>query len=86
MDVGRLRWRCRRGMRELDVLLMRYLERDFPAASPECRQAFEFLLSCPDPEILDLLAGRAVAQDPALAHVVQRLLAGPADPLRSPRP
>jgi antitoxin CptB len=69
-----LRWRCRRGMRELDLLLLRYLERDYPAAPGAERQAFVRLLSSQDPEILALLTGRAAADDPALAHVVQRLL------------
>lgn len=72
--VARLVWRCRRGMRELDTLLLRYLEREWPAAPVAEQDAFEQLLNCQDPEILDLLAGRAVAQDPHLHHVVQRLL------------
>lgn len=71
---AKLEWRCRRGMRELDVLLMRYLDRDFDAAEPDERAAFELLLSLQDPEILDLLTGRLVAQDLPLKHVVQRLL------------
>lgn len=73
--LSRLRWRCRRGMRELDVLLMRYLDREFEAAAPPAQAAFEHLLSLQDPEILDLLAGRAVADDPALNELVQTLLA-----------
>ena len=72
--VERLRWRCRRGMRELDVLLLRYLDRDFPGAGTAEQAAFETLLSLQDPSILDLLTGRAVANDAALGHVVQRLL------------
>ncbi|NBX45380.1 MAG: succinate dehydrogenase assembly factor 2, partial [Gammaproteobacteria bacterium] len=28
--LNRLRWRCRRGMKELDVLLERWLARDAP--------------------------------------------------------
>lgn len=71
---ARLTWRCRRGMRELDVLLMRYMERDFEAADAAERGAFEVLLSLPDPEILDLLTGRVTAQDQRLQHVVKRLL------------
>jgi antitoxin CptB len=74
-DLSRLRWRCRRGMRELDVLLLRYLDREFPAAAPSARSAFERLLSAQDPEILDLLAGRLVVEDVALNEVIQRLLA-----------
>lgn len=71
---ARLEWRCRRGMRELDVLLMRYMERDFDTADVTERSAFEALLSLPDPEILDLLTGRRTAQDSRLQHVVERLL------------
>jgi len=73
--VARLRWSCRRGMRELDVLLLRYLEREFPAAAPSVQAAFELLLSAQDPEIVDLLAGRIVAEDEVLNDVIQRLLA-----------
>ena len=62
-------------MRELDVLLLRYLEREFPAATPAAQMAFETLLSAQDPEIVDLLAGRAVADDPRLNELIQRLLA-----------
>ncbi len=72
---ARLRWSCRRGMRELDVLLLRYLEREFPAAAPSHQTAFEQLLSAQDPEIFDLLAGRIVAEDGVLNDVIQRLLA-----------
>lgn len=73
--LARLRWRCRRGMRELDVLLLRYLERDFPGADAATQAAFEELLSAQDPQIVDLLAGREVAEDVALNAVIQRLLA-----------
>ena len=73
--LSRLRWRCRRGMRELDVLLLRYLDREFRAASPGAQAAFERLLSAQDPEILDLLAGRIIADDTGLNEVIQRLLA-----------
>lgn len=62
-------------MRELDTLLLRYLEREFPAAGPAAQAAFEALLSAQDPEIVDLLAGRAIAQDAPLNDVIQRLLA-----------
>ena len=72
---ARLEWHCRRGMRELDVVLMRYFERDYDAADADERAAFEKLLSLQDPEILDLLTGRIVAEDRGLRHVVERVLA-----------
>ena len=57
------------------MLLLRYLDREFSAATPAGQNAFEALLSAQDPEILDLLAGRIVPEDPALNDVIQRLLA-----------
>ena len=61
-------------MRELDVLLMRFVDSDYMDTDPECQKAFETLLSLQDPEILELLTGRAVADDAGLRDVVQRLL------------
>ena len=76
-DISRLKWRCRRGMRELDVLLMRYMDRVYPDADPGQREAFEALLSLQDPEILALLTGRQIADDGRVQDVVQRLLTNP---------
>jgi len=58
VNMSRLRWRCRRGMRELDVMLSRYLEREWPAASPAERTAFVQLVELPDPELFGYLVGR----------------------------
>ncbi len=56
---GFLRWRCRRGMRELDMLLGGWLERGWPGADTARRAAFLRLLEQPDPQIADwLLSGR----------------------------
>lgn len=62
-------------MRELDVLLVRYLEREYPDASASAQASFEQLLSAQDPEIVDLLAGRIITDDAALNGIIQRLLA-----------
>lgn len=72
-ELGRLRWRCRRGMRELDVLLMRYLERDWPGANAQARAAFRALLERQDPEINALLLGRMAPEDEAVADVLECL-------------
>ena len=73
--LARLRWRCRRGMRELDVLLTGYLERAYPQASPAERHGFERLLEMPDPLIMAYLTGRETVTELALADVVARLTA-----------
>lgn len=72
-ELGRLRWRCRRGMRELDVLLVRYLERDWPGADETARAAFCALLERQDPEINALLLGRMAPEDEAVANVLECL-------------
>jgi antitoxin CptB len=63
-DIGRLRWRCRRGMLELDAALTGFLDNAYPTVTPELRQAFSDLLVLEDAEILDLLHG---AHPPATA-------------------
>jgi antitoxin CptB len=45
-------------MRELDVLLVRYLDREWPTASPAERAAFARLVELPDPELFGYLVGR----------------------------
>jgi antitoxin CptB len=72
--LSRLRWRCRRGMRELDVVLSRYLEGDYPLAAAEERRAFEALLELQDPDLLSFLIGRTtLPADPQMAHVLRIL-------------
>ena len=44
-DISRLRWLCRRGMKELDVVLSRYLELNYGLASPGDQQIFRTLQS-----------------------------------------
>jgi antitoxin CptB len=70
-----LRWRCRRGMKELDLLLERYLQDHYAHAPRERQRAFERLLTLPDPVLAELLlgpaAGAADAQtDAELAEVI----------------
>lgn len=72
-DAGRLRWRCRRGMRELDVLLLDYLERHYPSASAAERAAFTELLELPDPELHGLVTGRIEAPAGVRRNVIGRL-------------
>jgi antitoxin CptB len=56
-DRSLLAWRCRRGVKELDLLLLRWLERYFEAATAEQRAGFAALLELPDPELACYLLG-----------------------------
>lgn len=74
-EQRRLAWRCRRGMKELDLLLGGWLERQWPAASADERALFEQFLELPDPEIAAYLLGFDVPEAPAVQKLVARLRA-----------
>jgi antitoxin CptB len=69
-EARRLLWRCRRGMKELDVLLERYVRSHLPEATGDQRQTLSALLELPDPLLADYLFGHATAAEPRLAGLV----------------
>lgn len=71
-DLGRLRWRCRRGMKELDELLLAYLPVHVEAPADE-QAAFEALLELPDPDLYRLVLAAAHPAEPAWERVLERL-------------
>jgi len=58
-QLKRLRWRCRRGTRELDALLGGWMDEDAAGANDATISAFEELLEQPDPLIWDWLMDQA---------------------------
>jgi antitoxin CptB len=60
-------------MKELDVLLERFLDRGYPALDAAGQRGFLRLLERQDPEIYALLTGRAHCDDPEIDVVVQRI-------------
>jgi len=73
IPLGRLRWRCRRGMRELDALLLQYLEAGYLSAGQAERAAFARLLELPDPDLFGYLVGRTNAPEESLRNVIARI-------------
>jgi antitoxin CptB len=72
----RLKWRCRRGLLELDLILQAFLERRFARLDAAERALFGELLESPDPELLDWALGRSEPADPRLHGVARLLRAG----------
>ena len=70
---GRLTIRSRRGMKELDVLLERWLARDLPHADAASRRAYESLLELQDPELVRYLLNGEPHPDPEVARVIARI-------------
>lgn len=69
----RIRWLCRRGMKELDIMLGRYLDSGYPQAPEAERAAFRNLLEVDDPTLWDWLGGSHPVDDPQFEAIVARL-------------
>ena len=54
-QINRLRWKCRRGMRELDLLLQEFSYKDILALSPEDNLIFNQVLSYDDQTLYDFI-------------------------------
>ncbi len=73
MNPARIRWGCRRGMLELDILLLPFFEAQF-AYLPATEQAdFVRLLECTDPELYAWLMGHEQTTDSALQQLVHKI-------------
>lgn len=72
LNERQLVWRCRRGVRELDVLFTEFLNRDYKALSASQQLAFQQLLEVQDPTIMDWLFART-EPDAELKEVVESL-------------
>ncbi|SBS28280.1 Antitoxin CptB [Marinomonas aquimarina] len=70
----RLKWQCRRGMLELDVLFEPFLEDVFLTLDEEDRQRFYQLIECEDQEIFPWFMQKEVPEDPDLARIVHLIL------------
>jgi antitoxin CptB len=70
----RLRWACRRGMLELDVLFMPFVEEAYDLLSTKQKQVFEHLLEEQDPVLFAWFMGHEVCEDKELNDMVQFIL------------
>jgi antitoxin CptB len=72
-EMSRLRWRCRRGMRELDVMLTRYLDQVWETASSAERGVFVELVELQDPDLFGYLVGRDTPAEESQRAVIARI-------------
>ncbi len=70
----RLRWACRRGMLELDVLFMPFVEEAYDGLTDQQKDTFERLLEQQDPELFSWFMGHKVCEDEELNTMVQFIL------------
>jgi len=70
---GRLRWACRRGMLELDLLLDRFVDVAHPHLPVQVQADFQRLLQEADQDLIGYLMGNAVCEDADLAYVIEAI-------------
>ena len=73
-DIKLLRWRCRRGMKELDKLLEDYLLNHFDNANPAEQDAFTALLSLPDPLLYGYLFQGQKPEENSIQNIVNQII------------
>ena len=71
LSLERLKWKCRRGRLELDLVLQRIV----PTLGDEDVSPFNALLELPDDDLWDIVTGRRDDFDPQLTRIVARLRA-----------
>ncbi len=71
--LRRVRWRCRRGMRELDQLFGRYLDREWAQASEVERGVFLRVVDCEDDKLWRWFMGYEQCPDEQIAALIQRI-------------
>lgn len=79
--VRRLRWRCRRGTREMDLILDRFLTAAGDTLDEDEARDLERLLGQSDQDLLDWVARRSAPPDLALAALVDRIRSASSAPV-----
>lgn len=71
--VSQLRWLCRRGMLELDLLLVQFLDNCFSMLTPEEQALFQALLACSDPDLFAWLLKKQPSSYPQFEPLLQKI-------------
>ena len=72
-EFERARWRCRRGLLELDIVLQRFMDQYYTQLDESGLEQFERLLALPDNDLWDLITARKVTTDGNLQQVLELL-------------
>jgi antitoxin CptB len=72
-ELDRIRWRCRRGMLELDIVLQRFVDKHYMQLNKTELKYFDTLLSLPDNDLWDMITSKKEVEDIKLQPVLQLL-------------
>lgn len=71
--MERLRWRCRRGLLELDMVLKDFLDKHYSGLSPSEQEVFEKLLTISDETLLAYVQGNQNPPEKELMQLVAKI-------------
>nr|WP_086940269.1 succinate dehydrogenase assembly factor 2 [Thaumasiovibrio occultus] len=74
-EKARIKWSCRRGMLELDVIIMPFFEECFESLSEKEQQDFVALMECDDPDLFTWTMGHGRSDNLGLAAMVDKIVA-----------
>ncbi len=74
-----MRWKCRRGMRELDLLLRGFLDSGYQTLKAADQELFDRILDYPDAVLLEWLMGRIRPTDKDVARLIDKIRSAAAD-------
>ena len=73
LSLARLQWQCRRGTKELDLLLMNYLASDYPVAYTKEKKLFNELVKLEDDQLIATILGGKVVDKEELRSLVEKI-------------
>ncbi|MEY4960837.1 MAG: hypothetical protein RL610_1016 [Pseudomonadota bacterium] len=74
-ELERARWRCRRGLLELDIVLQRFMDRHYSQLSDKDLQQFSTLLDLSDNDLWDMVTSRKEPGDASIRPLLEILQA-----------
>jgi len=73
-EINQLKWQCRRSMKELEMLLTRYLEQKYEHAPINEQQTFQTLLELQDIDLYAYLVKRKMPIDENIQTLFEKMI------------
>ena len=70
-NIEKIKWKCRRGTKELDLLLGKFFDQFFIESDDKTKEAFVRLIDMQDPEIYDLLTEKKKAHNTDIESIIK---------------
>jgi antitoxin CptB len=74
LAVKRLAWACRRGMLELDLILLPFLNNHYARLNPQEQASFKQLLECNDQALYNYFIKQHEPDNPSLSSIIKKIL------------